>query len=191
MSDADRHKWDERYRAGAYLERDRASEFLAQWLPKIPPGRALDVACGAGRNALCLAEAGFIVDAVDVSGVGLARAEQLARIRGITVNWIERDLDSGIRGDDRYDLILMIRYVNPELLELLPQRLQPGGYLLCEEHLVTTADVIGPQNPQFRVHPGDLEKAASTLRIVFCEETSFADPDGRSVALARLVAQAI
>lgn len=191
MSNADRKKWNDRYRTGAYQERDRPSEFLTRWLPQISSGRALDVACGAGRNALYLAEAGFTVDAVDVSGEGLARAKASACDRGITVNWIELDLDTGIPGDDRYDLILMIRYVNPTLLRSLTERLRPGGYLLCEEHLVTTAEVVGPENPRFRVQPGELEKAASQMHVVFCEETLHADPDGRSVALARLVARAV
>lgn len=191
MSNADRKKWNDRYRTGAYQERDQPSEFLTRWLPQISSGQALDVACGAGRNAFYLAEAGFTVDAVDVSGAGLARARASACDRGITVNWIERDLDTGIPGDDRYDLILMIRYVNPTLLGSLPERLRPGGYLLCEEHLVTTAEVIGPENPRFRVQPGELEKAASQMHVVFCEETLHADPDGRSVALARLVARAV
>ena len=188
MSDADRQKWDERYRAGAYQERDQPAEFLSRWLPQLPVGRALDLACGAGRNALYLAEANFTVDALDVSGVGLARAERCASERGITVNWIEQDLDTGVPGDDRYDLILMFRYVNPALLERLPERLRSGGYLLCEEHLETTADVIGPQNPKFRVQPGELEKALSTMEIEFSEEKVLTDPDGRRVALARIVA---
>ena len=191
MSHVDRKKWDERYRAGAYRERDQPCEFLTRWLPQIPSGRALDVACGAGRNALHLAEAGFTVDAVDVSGVGLARAERSASDRGISVNWIERDLDRGFPGDDRYDLVLMVRYVNKTLLESLTERLAPGGYLLCEQHLVTAADVIGPENPKFRVQPGELEKVANKMHIVFCQETLRSDPDGRSVAMARLVAQAI
>ena len=191
MSNADRKKWNDRYRTGAYQERDRPSEFLTRWLPQISSGRALDVACGAGRNAFYLAEAGFTVDAVDVSGEGLARARASACDRGITVNWIELDLDTGIPGEDRYDLILMIRYVNPTLLRSLAERLRPGGYLLCEEHLVTTAEVIGPENPRFRVQPGELEKAASELHIVFSQETICADPDGRTVALARLVARAV
>ncbi|MCZ6855997.1 MAG: methyltransferase domain-containing protein [Gammaproteobacteria bacterium] len=190
MSDADRQKWDERFAAGAYRQRDQPSEFLTRWLPQISSGRALDVACGAGRNALYLAQADFYVDAMDVSGVGLARARETATARGVDVNWIEHDLDMGIPGEDRYDLILMIRYVNSRLLESLPERLQPGGYLLCEEHLVTTADVIGPENPRFRVQPGELEKAARGMHILFCEEAVHDDPDGRAVALARLVARA-
>ncbi len=106
------------------------------------------------------------------------------------MNWIEHDLDMGIPGADRYDLILMIRYVNSKLLESLPERLQPGGYLLCEEHLVTTAVVAGPENPRFRVQPGELEKAASAMHILFHEEALHDDPDGNTVALARLVARA-
>jgi SAM-dependent methyltransferase len=190
MSNTDRTIWDDRYRAGAFSDRIHPSEFLVKWLPRIPPGRALDVACGAGRNSLHLAQAGFQVDAVDVSAVALKRARQSARERGLEVNWIESDLDAGIPGDERYDLIVVMRYVNVALLESLPGRLRPGGYLVCEEHLWTTEDVTGPRNPRFLLQPGRLERVASTIEVVFYDEGVHARPDGRSVALARLVAQA-
>ena len=76
MSHADRDKWDKRYREGSYGTRTYPSELLAEWLPQLQKGRALDVACGAGRNALYLAAAGYVVDenatavaTVDVSDV--------------------------------------------------------------------------------------------------------------------------
>ena len=74
MSTADRNKWDQRYREGAYASRDYPSEFLKQQLLHLKPGKALDLACGAGRNSIFLAQNGFFVDAVDVSSVGLERA---------------------------------------------------------------------------------------------------------------------
>ena len=65
MTQAERDKWNERYRGGSYEGRDHPTALLAEWAPRLPPGRALDVACGAGRNALFLARAGYSVDAVD------------------------------------------------------------------------------------------------------------------------------
>ena len=67
MSEADRKRWNERYKAGAYGQRTHPSALLAtmveQWLPVRGGARALDLACGAGRNALYLAEQGYQVDA--------------------------------------------------------------------------------------------------------------------------------
>ena len=70
MSTVERDKWNERYREGAYEERTHPTALLAEWLPRLPRGTALDVACGAGRNAIYLAAHGYRVTAVDNRGVG-------------------------------------------------------------------------------------------------------------------------
>jgi len=191
MSGTDREKWDSRYGEGAYADRPRPSALLEEWIEKIPPGRALDVACGAGRNALYLAARNFDVDAVDISGVALNRARETARRSGLNVNWLEHDLDEPLRLDHTFQLILVIRYVNLPLMRSLTTLLAPGGFLLCEEHLVSEADVIGPTNSNYRVAAGDLQMAAAGLKIHHLEEALVRDPDGRRAALARLVAQRV
>lgn len=190
MSASDREKWNQRYRDGAYAERTRPSVFLTQWLGSVPPGRALDVACGAGRNALYLAQNGFEVDAVDISGEAIARGQSSARKLGVAINWHERDLDeSPGELEPGYQLILVVRYVNLTLVRELVSLLAPGGFLLCEEHLETSAEVIGPRNPAFRVKPGELESAVAGLEIIHLEEGLSAEPDGSLAALARVVAR--
>lgn len=191
MSGADREKWNERYRDGAYAERTLPSAFLASWIERIPLGRALDVACGAGRNALYLAAQGFEVDAVDISGEALERARDTAQGLDVCVNWLQHDLDEPLTLDGSYQLILIFRYVNLPLVRRLTANLAPGGYLVCEQHLVTEADVVGPTNPSYRVKSGDLRGVAQPLHIHHFEEALVADPDGRTAALARLVAQKV
>jgi SAM-dependent methyltransferase len=191
MSGKDRAKWNQRYRDGEYARRTRPSALLRSWIGRIPAGRALDLACGAGRNALYLAAQGFEVDAVDISGEGLDRARAGARQAGLQVNWLERDLDEPLPLEHLYQLILIVRYVNLPLIHRLTANLAPGGYLVCEQHLDSDADVIGPANPSFRVKPGDLQLAAGGLQIHHLEEALVKDPDGRTAALARLVAQNI
>lgn len=189
MSQADRRKWNARYARGAYEARTHPNALLRRWLPSLPVGRALDIACGAGRNSLFLAAAGFQVDALDISTQALARAATFADARGLKVNWIEHDLDAGLPDSGCYDLIVLFRYVNARVLGILKERLLPGGYLLVEEHLVTDAKVVGPRGSRFRVEPGALVAAAGDLQICFCDESVVADPDGRQVALAQLVAR--
>jgi SAM-dependent methyltransferase len=189
MSQSDRAKWNERYSKGAYAERKHPSALLAEWIDRIPRGRALDVACGAGRNALFLAGHGFKVDAIVISAEALARARKQAQQNELNINWIEYDLDEPLTLDCQYALILIIRYVNLPLIRRLKRNLAPGGFLLCEEHLVSDADVIGPSNNAFRVEPGALGRLARDLRIHLLEEAVVDDPDNRPAALARLVAQ--
>ena len=188
MSQADREKWDTRYREGSYGTRTYPSEFLVEWLPRLPRGRALDVACGAGRNTLYLAEAGYEVDAVDISNVALERLQETARTRGLKVTCIETDLQSDPLPVQHYDLIVMVRYTSAALISRLLPLLSDGGCFVCEEHLVTDADVIGPTDPAFRVAPDELLQLTSELNVLFYSEGIVEDPDGRRAALARLVA---
>jgi SAM-dependent methyltransferase len=192
VSQAERDKWDERYRKGAYEERRHPTALLSDWIDRLPRGRALDVACGAGRNALFLAEWGYAVDAVDISAVALERGRAEAARLGISVRWLCIDLDEDTedalpRGP--YDLIVWVRYVSRTLLSRLVPRLAPGGHVLCEQHLATTADVAGPRSGAFRLDPGELRRHAAGLAIVDYREGLVVDPDGRTVALAQLIAK--
>lgn len=189
MGQHDRDKWNRRYREGAYAERGHPSRILGDWLGRVPVGRAADVACGAGRNALYLAQHGFKVDAVDISAEALARGGESAQQLGLQINWLEQDLDNSLSLEPGYQMILLVRYVNLPLLRQLGSLLAPGGVLLCEEHLETDAEVIGPKTPAFRVKPGELAEAAAGLEILHMEEGLVTEPDGRRAALARLVAR--
>jgi SAM-dependent methyltransferase len=190
VSSAERDKWDARYRDGAYESRTHPTALLAQWLPRLPRGRALDVACGAGRNALFLATNGYAVTALDISRVALERGRRSAAELGLTLEWLCADLD-----DDParalpagpFDLIVWVRYVHRTLLPHLVARLAPSGALLCEQHLLTGEAVAGPTSAQFRLAPGELSAAAQGLRIEHSFEGLAIDPDGRSVALAQLI----
>ncbi len=203
MSDSDRDRWNDRYRRGAYAGRTYPAVLVAEQAPEIYATqrarqradgsdgalRALDLACGAGRNALYLAQLGYEVDAVDISAEALERGGKTARRRGLPVAWMEHDLDLGLpRGLGDYDLVTIIRYLDLSLVASAAERLRPGGYLLCETHLVTSETVIGPHNPSFRARPGELCAAAAGLDVVESWEGLARDPDGRAVALARLVA---
>lgn len=192
MSRAERDKWDERYRSGSYAARTHPTALIAEWAPRLTAGRALDVACGAGRNALYLAALGFAVDALDISPVALARASEAAARRKLAIRWLEADLDEDPERslpDARYDLIVWVRYVNRGLMSSLSRRLGPGGHLICEQHLITSAAVVGPQSPEFRLQPGELRAWAAALDLLDYREGLVNDPDGRTAALAQLVAR--
>lgn len=192
MSRAERDKWNDRYRSGSYEQRTHPSALVADWTPKLALGRALDVACGAGRNALYLAAAGCEVDAIDISSAALERARSAAVKRHLSIRWSELDLDDDpqtVLPDERYALIVWIRYVNRGLMPALLRRLQGGGHLICEQHLAAPADVVGPKSLDFRLQPGELSAAAAGLETVFYREGPVVDPDGRTAALAQLVAR--
>lgn len=195
MSETDRLKWDERYRADSYVGREHPTALLAKWERQLPRGRALDVACGAGRNSLFLAATGRLVDAVDISAVGLGRARQSAATRGLEIRWIEADLDEDPNAalpPGPYDLIVLVRYVNTKLLPHLLDRLDGGGVLLCEQHVDSTEDVVGPKNSAFRLRRNQLLHDIMSVpkpdhRVLYYREGVVTDPDGRRAALAQLI----
>ena len=188
MSADDRRKWDARYREGAYETRNHPSAFLAQCAERLPRhGRALDLACGAGRNAIFLARRGLAVDAVDISSVALQRARRNAG--NLPINWLEADLEDGFAPTCGYDVIVNIRYVQLNLVRALVPVLRPGGVLVMEQHLLSDEAVTGPKNPAFRVAPGALLRIAASLDIEQQEEGVFVEPDGTAAALARLFAR--
>lgn len=188
MTEADRDKWDRRYAEGAYRARSHPSPFLVERLADLPRGRALDLACGAGRNALCLAEAGYEVEAMDISGTAIDRARTAARERGLAVDWRVADLDDFAPPPARFDLITVIRYTNRAMMERLPDGLADGGMLLVEHHLRTAAPVGGPASRAFRLAPNELlDLFHGRLRVLFHDERIAPDPDGRRMALARFL----
>src|SRR5512134_1314475 len=99
----ERTRWDERYRAREEPASPRPSEFLRSRLNDLPCGRALDVACGGGRNALFLAEHGFAVDGLDASREGLLRARRALGERGRMGGFVQCDLESYLLPPLRYD----------------------------------------------------------------------------------------
>jgi tellurite methyltransferase len=190
VSEDERTRWDRRYATGEYVARTDPSPFLLDWLDRIPVGRALDVATGAGRNALALADAGYEVDAVDVSEVAIDRARAEGERRGLEVNWVVDDLDTGALPGDGYDLVAVLRYRNPALWSRLASALAADGWIVVEHHLRTwREDVVGPSDAAFRLAPGELIEVFGDLRIVHYSEAVEPTDDGASLfVIARLVA---
>ena len=92
MSDA--ASWDERYRAAEFVWSTQPNRFLPPAVEGLTPGRALDVACGEGRNAVWLATQGWEATGVDFSATGLEKAARLAETNNVTVEWICADVTS-------------------------------------------------------------------------------------------------
>ena len=128
MSKDDINYWEQKYSGDGY-EPDRSpSALLTEWLDDRPPGSALDLACGTGRNALYLAGKGYAVSAVDSSPRAIGLAEQAARKEGLKINWIVADLDDyAIR--EQYDLIVIsFFYPDRNLVPLIVNALKKGVF---------------------------------------------------------------
>ena len=103
----DQTAWDERYAGPELVWGAGPNCFVTEELAALEPGRALDLGTGEGRNAIWLAARGWQVTGVDFSAVGLARAAELARQRGVDVGWVKADLLSYQPSPAGYDLVLI------------------------------------------------------------------------------------
>ncbi|HLI36321.1 MAG TPA: class I SAM-dependent methyltransferase [Streptosporangiaceae bacterium] len=146
--------WDQRYSGPDLVWGAGPNRFVADELAALPPGRAIDLGTGEGRNAIWLAERGWRVTAVDFSAAGLARAARLAAERGVSVDWVQADLLDYQPAPGSYDLVLIAYLHLPsaslaQVFRAAAAAVAPGGTLLVIGH---DRDNIarghgGPQDP--------------------------------------------
>jgi SAM-dependent methyltransferase len=184
-SQHDRRYWDGRYRDG--LREQPPAALLRRWLPRLTPGRALDVACGAGRNALLLAAHGWRVVGVDISSVGLHLAQAAARERGLALDLAAVDLERWPLPSGCFDLVCVFRYLDRGLCPRLAAALRPGGTLIYETFTVAQRDYEGgPRTADRLLQPGELPRLFAALEPLEFVEGIVAE-GGRPRALARYV----
>jgi rhodanese-related sulfurtransferase len=165
----------------------RPSGYLASRIAGIPRGLALDLASGAGRDAVFLALAGFEVEAWDHAPEALARAEALAQRHGVRITTRVVDLEKK-RVDipaARFDLVTVLRFLHRPLLPTIERAIAPGGHLVYETFRRGQERFGRPTHPRFLFWPGELESAFPSLEVLHYEET---DPPGGPL-LARLHAR--
>jgi len=143
--DFDKGYWEDHWQPGrpdgpGSLGDNPPSPYLAPHLGGLAAGRALDAGCGAGAEAIWLAERGWRVTAADISSQALARAAARAAAAGVAelVDWVEADLSVWDPGHD-FDLV-MTHYAHPSIPQLefydrLAAWVAPAGTLLIVAHL--------------------------------------------------------
>ena len=168
----EREDWDRRYHGTELLWTAEPNRFVATELQGLPPGRALDLGAGEGRNAVWLAERGWRVTAVDFSSVALDKGRGLAQARGVSVDWVSADLRGYRPEPAAYDLVLVA------YLHLLPAEraavlcgaataLARHGTLLVVGHdLANLAEGVGgPQDPAVLYTPEAIAAELTGLEV--------------------------
>ena len=188
MSEDDKNHWEERYAGDGREPKRNPSALLTEWLRDHEPGKALDLACGTGRNALYLAEKGGDVTAIDVSPRAISLAAALAREKGLRINWIAADLDNyAIQG--QHDLIVVSFFtVSKSMVSAVINALKQGGILLSENHLLSPSGDEAHKH-RFHLKPGELKELFNGLAMIRYEERRVEGKDGRPAYRASLVAQ--
>jgi tellurite methyltransferase len=161
--------WDEHYLDAADLD-FTPEPMLVLAADLLPAGKALDLACGAGRNAFYLAGLGWRVTAVDRSPAALALLRERAEPAGI-IDIRHADLERGdfLIQPNSFDLICDILYLQRGLFEPIREGVRPGGVFAG---VILLAEP-GRDSP-FRLGPGELRRQFESWKILYYSETDAA-----------------
>jgi tellurite methyltransferase len=177
--------WDERFAKGHELHGSAPSPPLPEAAALLAPGLALDLACGAGRHAVFLAERGWRVEALDASRVGLSLLEEEARRRGVShlVGTRIADLESAdfeLAGE--YDLVCDFYFLHRPLFAQARRAVRQGGLFVAAIH------VRKGDEGRFLLEPGELRALFGDWEILLDREGAPAE-SGHRHGVAELIAR--
>lgn len=180
----DREKWNKKYKEEEYLLKE-PSDIVKKFASIAPKGKALDIACGLGRNAKYLAKLGFEVDAVDISDVAISQLKNIPNI-----NPILADLDFYQLPENKYSLILNINYLNRNLFPQIKEALINSGVLIFETFTLDKDKKFDqPKNKNYLLRKNELLRSFSDLYIIYYEEKIITKPNGEKGFISSLVAK--
>jgi SAM-dependent methyltransferase len=190
--------WNERYADKELLWTARPNRFLVAETESLPPGRALDLACGEGRNAVWLAERGWRVLGVDFSEVAIGKAHQLAAARGVEAAWLVADLVAYVPDPGAYDLVILFYLQVPAderrvIVRRAADALAPGGTFLLVGHDLRNLESGhgGPKDPDVLYLPedvaADLDGTGLELERAGAVDRPVETPEGERIAIDALV----
>ncbi|MET9318896.1 class I SAM-dependent methyltransferase [Streptomyces sp. NPDC003038] len=193
-TDAGREEfWDDRYRESDRIWSGNPNAALVREAGDLTPGRALDLGCGEGADAVWLARQGWRVTGTDISGVALARAAAHAAEAGVAdrVDWQRHDLAESFP-DGEYDLVSACflhtygDFPRARILRTAAAAVAPGGILLVVGHGGWPSGTEEPPHPGIEFPTpqevlAQLELAQDAWEVLLAEEHAGSrnQPDGR------------
>jgi len=163
------NRWDEKFSEAQWPSKPDLA--LVALTSDLVPGKALDIGCGPGRNAIWLASQGWDVTGIDASQVGLDQALSRAREYGVSITTVHSDIFTAEIEKNSYDLVVMANiHLTPVLREQLFAKaqaaLRDGGHLFVIGHHVDDLGRVGPPDRNLLFHEDDLRQAVDGLEII-------------------------
>lgn len=160
--------WDKRYTEHEWSSQPDPA--LVTLVSPLLPGRAIDLGCGPGRNAVWLAQQGWDVTGVDSSAVGLDQAVQRAQAQSLHLTAIHSDLLNYELSREHYDLVVIANIHLPlvqrdRLFTRAESALRMGGHVFVIGHHLDSLGRVGPPDPSVLYTEESLHGAFPTLRI--------------------------
>lgn len=185
-------QWNERFRRGDHSQLEPDPFLVAcfdYWalLPNPPGSRtAADLASGAGRHAIYLAQQGFEAVAIDFADAGLESTQRRAADLDLSLTTQQLNLEASDLdlGKARFDLITVINFLHSRLFDVLKTALKPGGLVVYKTYTIDQLALPeGPKSPAYLLQPNELLRQFADYRVLRYEERM------RGEATAAIVAQ--
>ncbi|MGH9584647.1 MAG: methyltransferase domain-containing protein [Bryobacteraceae bacterium] len=169
--------WEKLYRSGERGSEDAPTKLVVEVVEKLAAGTAIDLACGAGRNALYLAGRGWAVTAVDGSETALELVRLRAAERGLPVQTKAADLTTPnfTMPSEAFDLILIAYYLQRDLFAKAKTAVRPGGVVVAIAHTPEP----GEGQSEKRAAPGELREFFKGWELLWDYEGPSRDPAHR------------
>lgn len=177
-------EWNDELKAKLYADQDLVTgiDNTTFWEPSpvtkafiedysINTGRGLDIACGAGRDLVYLAQQGWEMTGIDRNEEALERSQRLAEKHQVNITTLLRDTETGEDPfkefpDGTFDLIIVARYLHRPLFPYIKRLLKPGGFLLYQTFMVGCEQFGSPRNPNYLLKSGELAEVFSDTEIL-------------------------
>jgi len=177
----DKARWNRKY--AALDMPSKVTPLIEKFHVHVKGVKALDIACGAGRNTSYLLDNGFEVDAIDISDIALSKVDPRA-------NTIEVDLDTYEIPKKSYNLIVNINYLDRKLIPKIKEALHVGGVIMFQTFVDPQQDGFHvSSNKEYLLGKNELKEVFSEFSILHYDEYIDENMRGEKVKIASLVAQ--
>jgi len=183
-AEEDKSRWDKKYDTEEYIAGRDPIPFLQDHIDLLPKGTALDLAMGEGRNGVYLATQGFQVTGVDISEVGLKKAQALAAEKGVTLTTVVADLEQYDIPPNTFDVIICTYFLQRDLFPKIAAALKPNGVAVIETYTVDNLQYRPRFNRAYLLEPNELLTMLPGLRVLRYQEV-----DTGHAAYASILAQ--
>ena len=190
MSFTDKEKWDRIYQTKDHGYK-QAAQVLIEYQYLLPEsGKALDLACGLGANALLLAALNLETHAWDNSKEAIIKLDQKAKGFNINLTTEVRDVINNPPAQDTFDIIVVNHFLERQITKYLIKALRKNGLIFYQTFTKDKVSDTGPKNPDYLLDKNELLTLFNGLNIlVYREEGSVGDKNKGLRNEAMLVAQ--
>lgn len=170
MNNLTKDKWDKNYNACS-SDFPSAADVLLRNLHLLPEnGTALDLACGRGANAMCLARNGLTVSAWDISSSALQILSNAADEQKLTINTDSRDVSKHPPEGDTFDIIVVSHFLDRNLMDDIKNAINANGLIFYQTFIKDKVDETGPGNPDYLLDNNELLNYFKDWNIIYYRE---------------------